>query len=157
LKLANLPNEEEMMTEQYKVPLFIEDVYIGDQAPNLVWDNLERKDFVKYAGASGDFNPLHYSEPHAKQAGYSQVFAQGMFSAGFLSHMVTDWVGLRNLAAYRTRFTAQVWPGDTITANGEITSVNKMNGEILADIWVTNQEGTKVVEGDITANLPSRE
>ena len=50
-------------------------------------------DFVRYAGASGDFNPLHYDEATARAAGFRSVFAQGMFSAGVLGAYVADWFG----------------------------------------------------------------
>ena len=144
------------MTDQYQETLYVEDVSEGDTGPEIVSDELERPDFVKYAGASGDFNPIHYSEPYAKGAGFDQVFAQGMFTAGFLSHMVSDWVGLENLDSYRTRFVAQVWPEDVITTGGEITDVNEETGEVSADVWVENQDGDRVIDGSMSATLPSQ-
>ena len=144
------------MTQLYADTLHIEDVSEGDAGPEIQSDVLERPDFVKYAGASGDFNPIHYSEPYAKGAGFDQVFAQGMFTAGFLSHMVADWVGLDNLDSYRTRFVSQVWPDDVITTGGEITEVDEDSGQIQADVWVENQDGTRVIDGSMSATLPSR-
>lgn len=144
------------MTDQYADTLYIEDVEEGDTAPEIVSDELTRPDFVRYAGASGDFNPIHYSEPYAKGAGFDSVFAQGMFTAGFLSHMVSDWVGLEHIDLYRTRFVAQVWPGDVISTGGRITEVDAATGHIRASVWVENQDETHVIDGSVEATLPSR-
>jgi peroxisomal enoyl-CoA hydratase 2 len=142
------------MTDKYADTLYIEDVSVGDSSPEVIVEDLERPDFVRYAGASGDFNPIHYSEPFAKSAGNPSVFGQGMFTAGVLSHMVSEWVGLQNLRSYSARFVDRVWPEDTITTRGEVTEVND-GGRIQADVWVENQEGTRVIEGSIVAELPS--
>ena len=67
-----------------------EDLEEGDAAP--AWtlaEPLERQHFVRYAGASGDFNPLHYDDGFATRVGFPSVIAQGMFTAGVLSHYVT--------------------------------------------------------------------
>ncbi|WP_434531634.1 MaoC/PaaZ C-terminal domain-containing protein (plasmid) [Haloarcula sp. NS06] len=97
---------------------------VGDLFEHTVTD-VGRADFVKYAGASGDFNPIHYDEPHAKQAGYDSVFGQGMFSAGIASRSVREVLGLQHLDEYRTRFNAQVWPGDTLSTTVEVTAVDE--------------------------------
>lgn len=145
-----------MMTEEYANPLTGDDVSVGDTGPEVTVENLERRDFVKYAGASGDFNPIHYDEMLAKEAGYESVFAQGMLTAGIASHMVTDWLGLANITEFEVRFEAQVWPGDTVTASSEITDV-KPDGDdthVEADLAVENQDGEVVLSGSVSATLP---
>src|SRR5258706_16075560 len=93
----------------------------GDEVPRFVVENVSRVDFAKYAGASSDFNPIHYDQTFAQSAGYPSVFAQGMFTAGLLGRCVTDFVGRPNLRAFRVSFRGQVWPGDTITCGGQVT------------------------------------
>lgn len=144
------------MTEEYANPLSGDDVSVGEGGPEVTVENLERRDFVKYAGASGDFNPIHYDEPLAKEAGYESVFAQGMLTAGIASHMVTDWFGLANVTGFEVRFEAQVWPGDTVTASGELTDVERDGDDtrVKADLVVENQDGEVVLSGSASATLP---
>ena len=131
------------------------DLAVGDTGPELVVEDLERKDFVKYAGASGDFNPLHYDEPYAKATGNDSVFGQGMLTGGYVARMVTDWFGLNSISNFSIRFQARVWPGDTITVTGEVTDVTETDdGTIVAaDLVATNQEDEAVVTGSAAANL----
>jgi acyl dehydratase len=86
--------------------LHFEDVNVGDTAPEAS-HTLTRTDFVKYAGASGDFNPIHHDEVKAKAAGQPSVFGHGMFSMGLLGRVITDWVGLATLRRYQVRFERQ--------------------------------------------------
>jgi len=132
------------------------DLSVGDTGPEVVVEELQRQDFVKYAGASGDFNPIHYDEPLAADAGYDSVFAQGMLTAGIASHVVGDWFGVGNVTAYGTRFQAQVWPGDTVTASGEVTDLDH-DGDVThveADVTVENQDGEVVLTGEASATVP---
>src|SRR5678816_4227410 len=70
-----------------------EDVKEGDAIPPFVVENLSRTDLVKYAGASGDFNPIHHDEGFARSAGNPTVFGHGMLTAGFVARCSTDFVG----------------------------------------------------------------
>src|SRR6516162_4816209 len=91
-------------------------VKVGDEAPVLT-HTLTRTDLVMYAGASGDFNPMHHDEVAAKEAGLPSVFGHGMFTMGLLGKALTDYVGVGNLKLYRVRFTKQTWPGEKLTTN----------------------------------------
>lgn len=144
------------MTDAYRNPLSPDEVAVGDAGPRVVVEDLERADFVKYAGASGDFNPIHYDVPYARDAGNPDVFAQGMLTAGFGAHMVADWFGLANVTAYRVRFQARVFPGDTVAVTGEITDVGSGDGEAVveADIVAKNQTDEVVLSGSATATIP---
>ena len=127
---------------------------VGDTHEAVVIENVNRSHIVKYAGASGDFNPLHHDDSKAKDlAGYPSVFAHGMLSMGLTGRMLTDWLGPTALRKYGVRFTKQVWPGDTLTAKGEVTAVNEEGGKQLATIKVVtvNQNGESVVEGEAVA------
>ncbi len=127
---------------------------VGDTHEAVVIENVNRSHIVKYAGASGDFNPLHHDDSVAKSmAGYPSVFAHGMLSMGLTGHMLTDWLGAGNLKKFGVRFTKQVWPGDTLTAKGEVTAVTEEGGQKLATVKVVtvNQSGESVVEGEAVA------
>ncbi|MDI6753490.1 MAG: MaoC/PaaZ C-terminal domain-containing protein, partial [Thermodesulfobacteriota bacterium] len=84
-----------------KKVFYFEDVREGDEAPPVVVPNITRTHIVKYVGASGDFNPIHHDELYAIRGGNDRVFAMGMMTAGFLSHMITDWVGDGKLRKYK--------------------------------------------------------
>ncbi|MEP6872301.1 MAG: MaoC/PaaZ C-terminal domain-containing protein [Anaerolineaceae bacterium] len=123
---------------------------VGDTHEAVVVENVNRTHIVKYAGASGDFNPLHHDDTAAQGlAGYPSVFAHGMLSMGLTGRMLTDWVGPVALKKYGVRFTKQVWPGDTLTAKGEVTAIN--DGVATIKVVTTNQNGESVVEGEAQA------
>ena len=123
---------------------------VGDTHEAVVIENVNRTHIVKYAGASGDFNPLHHDDGAAKNlAGYPSVFAHGMLSMGLTGRMLTDWLGPVALKKFGVRFTKQVWPGDTLTAKGEVTAVE--NGVATIRVVTVNQNGESVVEGEAQA------
>ncbi|HEY2814706.1 MAG TPA: MaoC family dehydratase [Acidimicrobiales bacterium] len=136
--------------------LFFEDVNEGDEAP-VVSHELTRTDLVMYAGASGDFNPMHHDEVKAKEAGLPSVFGHGMFSMGLLGRAVNDWVGVGNLRNFRVRFTKQTWPGEQLTSKIVVTAKRKDDGDNLVDLDVslTNENGEVKVAGSAIAALPS--
>src|SRR5215208_4348271 len=101
-----------------RAKLCFEDVKEGDELPAFTVEDLTRGDFVKYAGASGDFTPLHYDQTFVEAAGIPTVFAMGMLNACILSRRAADYTGLENLRRYKVRFATRVWPGDTITCKG---------------------------------------
>ena len=135
--------------------LFFEDVSKGDLAPEVA-HALTRTDLVRYAGASGDFNPMHSDEVAAKAAGLPSVFGHGMFTAGLLGRAITDYVGVGNLKNYKVRFTKQTWPGETLTTR--ITVKNKSADDKLVELEcvVVNQSGESKLEGVAIASLPSK-
>ena len=133
------------------------EISVGDVGPKLIVEGLKRKDFVKYAGASGDFNRLHYDEPYAKENGNESVFSQGMLTAGYVARMVTDWFGLNRISTFSVRFQSPVWPGDTITITGDVTEVAETDdGEaVTAELIASNQDDEAVITGSVTATLPA--
>ncbi len=141
-----------------KKTLYFEDIHEGDEAPPVVVGKITRTHIVRYAGASGDFNPIHHDELYAIRGGNDRVFAMGMMTAGFISRMVTGWVGDGRLRRYRIRFARQVWPGDTVTCKGKITRKYGEGGKnyLEAEVLAENQRGEKVITGSIVAEVPSR-
>lgn len=129
---------------------------VGDTHTEVVADNLTRTQIVQYAGASGDYNPIHSDEVFATQvAGYPTVFAHGMLTMGATAMAVTNYVGDGRLKHYGVRFTRQVWPGDTLTTTIEVGEIRSEDGEELADLVITtvNQDDQAVLTGTATAQI----
>jgi acyl dehydratase len=81
---------------------------------------LTRTDLVRYQGASGDMQPLHHDEVFARAAGYEAPLSLGMLHAGLLGTYAAGWLGAERLRRFRVRFTAQAFPGDTLTCTGAV-------------------------------------
>src|SRR5262249_19561505 len=138
--------------------LYCASVKEGDALPSFTVENLTRTDFVKYAGSSGDFNPIHHDQTFAEVSGNPTVFAMGMMNAGVLSRLVSDYAGLENLRNYKVRFATRVWPGDSVTCKGKVTKKAVDNGEkiIEGDIAALNVKGEVAIKGSVRSSLPSR-
>ncbi len=131
-------------------------IKVGDTHKERVVENLSRTQLVMYAGASGDYNPLHSDEPYATQiAGYPSVFAHGMLTMGLTGKMVTNYVGDGRLTKFGVRFTNQVWPGDTLDSTATVTAIKEENGQKLVEMEVAtvNQDGKEVVRGYAEARI----
>jgi acyl dehydratase len=137
------------MAEQ---PLTYDDVAEGD-GPEPFSHTLTRTDLVRYSGASGDFNPMHTDEPAAQAAGLPSVFGHGMFTAGMLAKLVSDYVGVGNLRSYRIRFTQQTWPGEVLTATVRVVGKRIEGDHRLIDLecQVTNDDGQLKLAGSAVA------
>ncbi len=99
---------------------------VGDVHDEVVVENLTRTQIIQYAGASGDYNPLHTDEVFTtKVAGYPTVFAHGMLSMGLTGTMLTNYVGDGRLTKYGVRFVSQVWPGDSLTATATVEALSR--------------------------------
>jgi acyl dehydratase len=129
---------------------------VGDTYTERLVEDLKRTQIVQYAGASGDYNPLHTDEIFTtKIAGYPSVFAHGMLSMGMTGRMLTNYVGDGRLTKFGVRFTSQVWPGDTLDATATVEAVRKEGGKSFVDLTVTtvNQNGVEVIKGNATARV----
>jgi acyl dehydratase len=129
---------------------------VGDTHSERVVDNLSRTQIVQYAGASGDYNPLHTDEIYTVQkAGYPSVFAHGMLTMGLTGKMLTNFVGDGTLTKFGVRFTNQVWPGDTLDATATVAAIREEGGVKLVDLTLStvNQDGKEVMTGNATARI----
>ncbi|HTK64044.1 MAG TPA: MaoC family dehydratase [Pseudonocardia sp.] len=113
-----------------------------------------RSDFVRFAGASGDFNPIHFDEEFARSAGYPGVFGHGMFVAGLLTRYLTGWLGIDTARSIKFRFRKQIWPGDSVTVTGTILSKDE-DGLVSCRFEAANQNGEVLVEADARVALPA--
>lgn len=132
--------------------LVFDSVEEGASAPE-VSHTLTRTDLVMYAGASGDFNPMHTDEIAAQAAGLPSVFGHGMFSMGLLGRALTDYVGVGNLASYKVRFTKQTWPGEVLSSTITVAGKRSEGGQKLIDLTcsLANQDGEVKVAGEAVA------
>jgi acyl dehydratase len=128
-----------------------EAVEVGSEAPERR-HTLSRTDLVKYAGASGDFNPMHHDEILATAAGMPSVFGHGMFSLGFLCTALTDWVGPGRVVKVSARFSKQTWPGETLVTRVVVTAKREEGDRHLVDVECTlaNADGERKVVGAAT-------
>ena len=134
------------------MPLKASQLKVGDVHSARLVDDLTRTQIVQYAGASGDYNPLHTDEIFTtKVAGYPSVFAHGMLTMGMTGKMLTDYVGDARLTKYGVRFTSQVFPGDTLDATATVKSVE--NGIAEFDVKTVNQNGVEVLSGYAAARV----
>ncbi|MGH6956315.1 MAG: MaoC/PaaZ C-terminal domain-containing protein [Caulobacteraceae bacterium] len=125
---------------------------VGQTHTARLVEDLKRTQIVQYAGASGDYNPLHSDEIFTtKVAGYPSVFAHGMLTMGMTGKMLTDYVGDARLTKYGVRFTSQVWPGDTLDATATVKEIH--DGLVDLDVETKNQNGVVVVSGYAQARV----
>jgi acyl dehydratase len=128
------------------------EVEVGLEAP-VKEVTLTRTDLVVYAGASGDFNPMHHDEVKAAKAKLPSVFGHGMFSMGVLGTALTDFVGIGNLRSYSVRFVKQTWPDEVLRTKIVVTGADEEDGEIILtlDCSLENADGETKVAGEATA------
>ncbi len=99
---------------------------------------------IFYAGASGDFNPIHIDPEFGKQVGLGGVILHGLCTLGFVAKSITDWTGDPGaMKQLKCRFASPVHLGDTVTTEGKVASVE--NGRAQLDLKVTTQDGTEVL------------
>ena len=125
----------------------------GDLGPEATIGPITRTDIVRYAGAGGDFNPIHHDEEFARAAGMPSVFSHGLLSAGLLGQHLARWVGLSYVRSFGVRFTGQVWPGDMLVLAGRVARIEESGGERLAhlELTATRQTGDVAVKGKAVA------
>lgn len=123
---------------------------VGDRWERVLVTDLTRTQIVQYAGASGDFHPLHHDEVFAREMGYPSIFAHGMLTMGLAGRLVEEIAGER-LARFGARMTAQVWPGDTLTGTVVVTGVD--DGVARLEVRAVNQHGADVLTGSAAVRL----
>jgi acyl dehydratase len=135
--------------------LYFEAVRVGEELPPLAKPPVDRVQLSRYAGASGDFNPVHVDETYAKGMGIPSVYAPGMLIMGFLGQLISDWARGAQLRRYSVKFSKIVWPGDTVVCKGRVTERWGDEGRYFAelDVWAENQKGELVLRGGAQIQL----
>jgi acyl dehydratase len=128
------------------------DLKVGTTLPERNFGPLSRTDFVRYQGASGDFNPIHHDETFAKSAGFPTVFSVGMLQAGLLATYCTDLFGPNNVRRFKVQFREQVWPDDVLTASGQVVKTYEADEEPRLDLELvmTRQTGGVAIRAEAT-------
>ena len=112
-----------------------DDVKVGEELPERS-NTVDRAQLVMYAGASGDFNPIHWNEDFAKMVGLPGVISHGMFTMALVARVVTDWVGdpstVRKLSV---QFRKEVRPDEKVVAKGRITEKDDDARTVRIELW----------------------
>jgi acyl dehydratase len=140
-------------------PRPLKELNMGDAPQPLVCGPLTRTQFVRYAGASHDFNPNHHDEVYAQANGNKTVFGMGMLAGGYCARLLTDWLGDGSLRRLRIRFASRVWPDDVITCTARVTAKHSDGGEdrIECEFVAKNQNGEIIISGDAAAAAAPRD
>jgi acyl dehydratase len=135
--------------------LYFEAIRVGDELPALAKAPVDRVQLSRYAGASGDYNPVHVDEVYAKSAGMPSVYAPGMLIMGMLGQLISDWARGGQLRRYGVRFIKMVWPGDTVVCKGRVSDRHGTGGRYFVeiDLWAENQRGELLMKGQSTIQL----
>jgi acyl dehydratase len=148
-----------MTSTNIKAPLYFEDVQVGDELPTLTKAPISQTQLIRYAGASGDFNPLHTDPEIGKSVGIGGTIAQGMLIMGCVGQLISDYLGgPGTLRKYGVRFQSMTRPGDVLTCAGTVTKKYEEDGKgyIEADVYAADATGDKKASGSFTAELPKR-
>lgn len=135
--------------------LYFENVRVGDEIPAMAKSPVDRVQLARYAGATGDFNPLHVDESYAKSLGMPSVYAPSPLGMGFLGQLITDWARGAQIKRFTTKFIRLIWPGDTLVCKGRVSDRHGENGRyhIELDVWAENQKGELVLKGTATLQV----
>jgi acyl dehydratase len=135
-----------------------EDVEVGDELPTLT-NRIDRAQLVRYAGASGDFNPLHWNEEFAKAVGFPSVIAHGMFNMALVAKVVGDWTGdvgvLRRLSV---QFRKEVLPDENLVAKGRVVEKRENDRTVRVELWAELERDGRMFQaiknGEAVVELP---
>jgi len=135
--------------------LYFENVRVGDEIPAMAKAPVDRVQLARYAGATGDFHPLHVDEAYAKTLGMPSVYAPSPLGQGFLGQLITDWARGAQIRRFSTKFIRLIWPGDTLVCKGRVSDRHGENGKyaIELDVWAENQKGELVLKGAATLGV----
>jgi acyl dehydratase len=142
------------MTEQ----LYYEDVTVGDEVTPLV-KQPTTKQLVMWAGAVGDYMPIHYDKDFAQSRGLSGVIVHGQLIGAFLGQLMTDWIGERGaLRKLSCSYKGMNYPGEAVTCKGKVTKKYVQDGKhyVECSLWAENPKREKTASGTAMVILPSR-
>ena len=138
--------------------LYYEDIAVGSEITPLVKLPTTRQ-LVMWAGASGDYNPIHYDKDFAQSRGLPGVIVHGQLVCSFLGQLITDWIGEQgSLRKLTCSYKGMNFPGETLTGKGQVIKKYIEAGEhcVECNIRAENSKGEKTVSGMAIAVVPSR-
>ncbi len=138
--------------------IFFEDVNEGDELPGLTKGPISEIQLVRYAGASGDFNPIHTVPRIAQMVGLDGIIAHGMLIMAFAGQMITDWAGVGSVRRFKVRFSGMTEPGETVVCRGAAGEKLEEDGEarVCGRLTVKGMDGSLKLKGEFTVALPRR-
>ena len=145
-------------TSQAPTKRYYEDIQIGEALPPLVKAPITHLQLVRYAGASGDFYPVHTDPQVGQRIGLDGIIAPGLLIMGFVGQLVSDFVGPTALHSFAARFTGMTHLQDVMTCSGTITDKYEVEGQgrIVGHVQATDQTGQVKLTGSFVAVLPKR-
>lgn len=120
---------------------------VGESVKEIQLDPVSRIDLIKYAGASGDFNPIHTIDEEAKKAGLPGIIAHGMWTMGNLAKLFTPYFEEGFVKDYAIRFKGMVFLNDVITLRATLKEINEPN--LRFQVQAVNQNGNEVLKGEV--------
>ncbi|MFC1873498.1 MaoC/PaaZ C-terminal domain-containing protein [Chloroflexota bacterium] len=139
-------------------PLYYEDIEVGSEVPPLT-KQPDSRQLVMWAGASGDYNPIHYDKDFALSSELPGIVVQGQLVCSFLGQLMTDWIGdSGQLRKITCNYRGMNFPGESIICKGKVTQKYAENKEhyVECTIWAENARAEKTVTGTATVIVPSR-
>lgn len=133
------------------------DLEVGSALPSQTFQ-LQRADLVRYAGASGDFNPIHWSEQTATGVGLPNVIAHGMLTMATAVRVVTDWIGDPGaVLEYGVRFTRPIVVDfgrpTELTVSGAVRSLDADSATAVIELAATVAGETVLAKARVTVRL----
>ena len=120
---------------------------VGESVKEIQLEPVSRIDLIKYAGASGDFNPIHTIGEEAKKAGLPGIIAHGMWTMGNLAKLFTPYFEEGFVKDYSIRFKGMVFLNDVITLKATLKEVDEPN--LRFQVQAVNQYGNEVLKGEV--------
>jgi acyl dehydratase len=137
--------------------LCYEDVAVGDEVTPLAKQPTTRQ-LVMWAGAVGDYMPIHYDKDFAQSRGLSGVIVHGQLVGAFLGQLMTDWIGEKGtLRKLNCSYKGMNYPGEVINLKGKVTKKYVEDGQYCVEcsLWAENARGEKTASGTAVVVLPS--
>jgi len=138
------------------IQLYYQDVRKGDEIAPLVKEPTPRQ-LVMWAGAVGDYMPIHYDQEFARSRGLKGIIVHGQLIGAFLGQLMTDWVGKRgSLSELNCSYKGMNYPGEVVTLRGKVLRKYVRRGEhfVECSVWAENPKGEKTASGTATVVLP---
>ena len=138
--------------------LYFEDVVVGSEVPPLYKLPTPRQ-LVIWAGASGDYNEIHYNSEAAIQQNLPGIIIHGRLKAAFLGQLITDWIGKEGtVKKLSSSFRKMDYPMDPLICKGKVIKKYTIGDEdyVECDTWIENSQGEKTTTGSAVFTIPSR-
>jgi acyl dehydratase len=129
----------------------IAELQVGESLKDISLEPVSRIDLIKYAGASGDFNPIHTIDDEAAKAGLPGIIAHGMWTMGNLAKLFTEYYEEGFIQDYSIRFRNMLFLNDVVTLKGTLTE--KQENTLRFSVQAVNQNGKEVLKGEVVYQL----